>query len=235
MGLHDDVVACIEFSQMTSQVITASVDKKVLFWDTHTRNVSPNSIITFSSDVASLSVCDMYILAAVERDVYFYDMRNLTEPVKVKNSPVEYHIRCLTASPEWNGYAAGSVDGAVALKYFDCGTDGDMGYVFRCHPKSRDGRSSLVPINSIAIHPCKRTFVTGDNEGYAIAWDAQSKKKLFEFPNYSGSVASIAYNHSGQLLAVASNYTYQEADKVVEKHQIFVETVQNFKGKSTLE
>lgn len=25
-----------------------------------------------------------------------------------------------------------------------------------------------------------KTFVTGDNEGYVIAWDAQSKKKLHE-------------------------------------------------------
>lgn len=24
------------------------------------------------------------------------------------------------------------------------------------------------------------TFVTGDNEGYAIMWDAQGRKKLFE-------------------------------------------------------
>lgn len=28
------------------------------------------------------------------------------------------------------GYAAGSVDGVVAVKYFDRGTDGDMGYFF---------------------------------------------------------------------------------------------------------
>ncbi|KAF0915488.1 hypothetical protein E2562_036532 [Oryza meyeriana var. granulata] len=228
VGLHGEVVSCIEFSHMTGQVVTATLDKRLLFWDAQTRNMSPSSIITLDSDVASLSVCDMYILAAVEREVYIYDMRNLTGPVKSKDSPVEYHIKNLHSSPEWNGYAVGSVDGVVALKYFDHGTDGDMGYVFRCHPKSRDGRSNLVPTNSIAIHPFDKTFVTGDNEGYAIVWDAQSKKKLHEFPIYSGSVASIAYNHNGQLFAVVSNFTYQEADKMVEEHQIFFEMVQNF-------
>ncbi|XP_006650621.2 mitotic checkpoint protein BUB3.3 [Oryza brachyantha] len=228
VGMHDKVVSCIEFSHMAGQVVTATLDNKLICWDTQTRNMSPSSSIILDSDVASLSVCGMYILAAVGREVYIYDMRNLTGPVKSKNSPLEYHIRSLHSSQEWKGYAAGSVDGTVALKYFDHGADGDMGYVFRCHPKSRDGRSCLVPINNIAIHPFDKTFVTGDNEGYAIAWDAQSRKKLHEFPIYSGSVASIAYNHNGQVFAVVSNCTYQEADKMVEEHQIFFEMVQNF-------
>lgn len=229
VGLHGDVVACIEFSQMTSQVVSGSLDKKIQLWDTKARNVNPSSTITFSSDMASLSICSMYILAAVERNVYFYDMRNLTGPVKAKFCPLEYHIRCLQASPEWNGYVAGSVDGVVALNYLDAVTDGNMGYAFRCHPNSRNGRLNLVPINCIAIHPCKKNFVTGDDGGYAIAWDTQSKKKLLELPSYSGSVASIAYNHCGQLLAVAPNY-HQEADKMVEKHQVFIETRESFKG-----
>ncbi|XP_062214530.1 mitotic checkpoint protein BUB3.3 isoform X2 [Phragmites australis] len=233
VGLHGDMVACIEFSQMTGQVVTGSLDKKLQFWDMKKRSVNPSSTITLDSDVASLSICGMYILAAVARNVYFYDIRNLTGPVREKDCPLEYHIRCLQASPEWNGYVAGSVDGVVALKYLDCGTDGDTGYAFRCHPNSRNGRSDLVSINCIAVHPCKKTFLTGDDEGYTIAWDAQSKKKLLVLPSYSGSVASMAYNHSGQLLAVAPNY-YQEVDKVVEKHHIFIETVENLKGKSRL-
>lgn len=236
MGLHDDGVTSTEFSEITGQVVTAGLDKKLFFWDTHT-SVRPDSTVPLDSIVASLSVSGMYILVAVERDVYWYDMRNLTGPVKVKDSPLKHHIRCLHASPGWNGYAAGSISGTVALKYFDRGVDGDMRFTFRCHPRSRDGTSSLVPINSMAIHPFKKTFVTGDNEGYAISWDAQSKKKLLEFPSYSGSVASVAYNHSGELLAVASNYNHQEADKVVavERHQIYIETMQNIQGKSPIE
>jgi cell cycle arrest protein BUB3 len=60
-------------------------------------------MINFDSDVSSLSVCGMYISVAVARNVYFYDMRNLTGPVKAKFSPLEYHIRCLQSSSEWNG------------------------------------------------------------------------------------------------------------------------------------
>ncbi|KAF8709835.1 hypothetical protein HU200_029548 [Digitaria exilis] len=212
VGLHDDAVACIEYSEITGQIVTGSLDKKLQFWDTKIRSVSPYGTIIFGSDVASLSICGMYISAAVSRNVYFYDMRNLTEPVKAK-CPVEHHIRCLQSSPEWNGYVAGSVDGVVALSYIDDATDEDLGYAFRCHPKSRNGGFNLVPINCIAIHPCNKTFVTGDDGGYVIAWNARSKKKLVELPSYSGSVASMAYNHNGQLLAVAPN-CYHEADKM---------------------
>ncbi|CAN6322533.1 unnamed protein product [Urochloa humidicola] len=232
VGLHEDVVACIDYCHITGQIATSSLDKKLKLWDTKVRNFSPSGTITFDSDVASLSICGTYISAAIARNVYFYDMRNLTGPVKAKFSPMAYRIRCLQASPEWNGYVAGSVDGVVTLNYLDGITNGNMGYAFRCHPNSRNGKSTLVPINCIAIHPCKKTFVTGDDGGYAIAWDAQSKKKLFELPSYLGSVASMAYNHSGQLLAVAPNYCL-EADKMV-KHDIFIETVEDFKRKSHL-
>jgi len=233
VGLHEDVVFCVEYSQTTGQIVTGSLDRKLQLWDTKTRNVSPTGMITFDSDVSSLSVCGMYISVAAVRNVYFYDMRNLTGPVKAKFSPLEYHIQCLQSSLEWNGYVAGSVDGVVVLNYLDDVVDGNMGYAFRCHPNSRNGRSNLVKINCIAIHPCKKIFVTGDDGGYAIAWDAQSKKKLLELPSYSGRVASMAYNHSGQLLAVAHNY-YHEVDTMVEEHRIFIEALDDFKRKPHL-
>lgn len=34
---------------------------------------------------------------------------------------------------------------------------------------------------------------------------------LQKLPRYSNSVASLAFNHTGELLAVASSHTYQEA------------------------
>jgi cell cycle arrest protein BUB3 len=83
--------------------MTGSLDKKLKLWDSKTRNVSPSGTITLNSDVASISICGIYILAAVERNVYLYDMRNLTRPVDEKDCPLDYQIRCLHTSLEWNG------------------------------------------------------------------------------------------------------------------------------------
>ncbi|URE39755.1 WD40 [Musa troglodytarum] len=125
-------------------------------------------------------------------------------------------VTCIDHSKE-TGYASGSVDGCVALEYFDPSKSHEMGCVFRCHPKSKSGRCHLVTVNDIGFHPCSDTFVTGDNEGYAIIWDIQSKKRLYELPRYPCSVASLSYNHSGQLLAVSSSCIYQEAREVLRR------------------
>ncbi|XVE91558.1 hypothetical protein REPUB_Repub01dG0020000 [Reevesia pubescens] len=91
-----------------------------------------------------------------------------------------------------------------------------MGYIFRCHPKTKHGRNHLVPVNDIAFNLfISGAFVTGDNEGYVTAWDAKSRRRLFELPRCSNSVASLRYNHEGQILVVASSCTYQEATEML--------------------
>lgn len=87
----------------SGQIVTGTFNKKLQFWDAKVRSVSPNSTITFNSDVTSLSLCGMYISAAVAKTVNFYDMRNLTGPVEANFSPLEYQIRCHQSSAEWDG------------------------------------------------------------------------------------------------------------------------------------
>ncbi|KAG6765632.1 hypothetical protein POTOM_029682 [Populus tomentosa] len=87
-------------------------------------------------------------------------------------------------------------------------------YTFRCRPTTKDGTAHLVSVNDIVFNPLiGGAFVTGDNEGYVTVWDAKSKRRLHEFSRYPNSVASLSYNHVGQLLAVGSSYTYQEANE----------------------
>ncbi|XP_048226495.1 mitotic checkpoint protein BUB3.3 isoform X3 [Ricinus communis] len=120
-------------------------------------------------------------------------------------------------------YAVGSVDGRVALEFLDP-SNSNEGYTFRCHPKSRDGRTHLVSINDIVFNPLVcGTFVTGDNDGYIITWHNESKRRLCEFSRYPNSVASLSFNHLGELLAIASSYTYQEANEMEVSPQIFVQ------------
>jgi hypothetical protein len=94
------LLLCYYFS---GQIVTGTFNKKLQFWDAKVRSVSPNGTITFHSDVTSLSLCGMYISAAVSQKVYFYDMRNLSGPVAAKFSPLKYQIRCHQSSPEWDG------------------------------------------------------------------------------------------------------------------------------------
>lgn len=233
VGKHDDSVTCIEYSEETGQVITAGLDKTLMFWDVHMENASIGWTRIGDSDVWSMSLCGFYLLAAVGIAVNVYDLRNLKGPVQSKESSANFHVKCVRSFSSNQGYAVGSIDGCVALEYFDTTKTHDMGCVFQCHPKSKNGRYHLVSVNDIGFHPRYDTFITGDNEGYAIIWDAQSRKRLFELQRYPGSVASLSYNHSGQLLAVASSYTFQEANEVEEAPRIYLHQLDNFAGPSS--
>ncbi|WOL15444.1 mitotic checkpoint protein BUB3.3 isoform X2 [Canna indica] len=215
VGKHDDSVICIDHSEETGQFISAGLDKKLMVWDRNMKNGNPGCTKVENSDIWSVSICHLYLLAAVGKMINIYDLRNLRGPVQIKESPVKYQIRCVRSFSNDEGYAIGSVDGCVAIEYLDPSKSHEMGCVFRCHPKSRSGRYHLVKINDIGFHPCSTTFVTGDDEGYAILWDLQSKKKLFELQQFPCSVSSLAYSHSGELLAVSSSYTYQEASEML--------------------
>ncbi|XP_019711007.1 mitotic checkpoint protein BUB3.3 isoform X2 [Elaeis guineensis] len=222
VGKHDDSAICIEYSEETG------LDKTLMFWDMHMENANIGYTRKGDSDIWSMSLCGFYLLAAVGIAVKVYDLRNLKGPVLSKESSVDFHVKCVRSFSSNQGYAVGSIDGCVALKYFDPPKECEMGCVFRCHPKSKNGRYHLVAVNDIGFHPRYDTFVTGDDDGYAIIWDAQSRKKVFELQRYPSSVASLSYNYSGQFLAVASSYTFQEANEVEEAPHVYLHKLDNF-------
>lgn len=223
IGNHDDLATSIGYSDETGQLISAGSDKKILFWDTRMAKAI-EYLRNLGAEVDSMSLSGFNLMVATGASVYMYDLRNLDNPVQSKESHLDLRIRCVSSIPYSKGYAVGSVDGRVAVEISYPSNPNDIRYMFRCHPKSKDGRYASV--NDIAFNPliCG-AFVTGDNEGHVIAWDARGRRRLFELPRYPNSVASLSYNHEGQLLAVASSYTYHEAEEIEEPPQIFIHEV----------
>ncbi|XP_022154874.1 mitotic checkpoint protein BUB3.3-like [Momordica charantia] len=96
-------------------------------------------------------------------------------------------------------------------------------YIFWCHPKSKARRNHLESVNAIAFNPIHHgAFATGDNEGFVSIWDFHSKRRLLELPRFPNSVASLSYNCGGELLAVASSCTFQEAREREDPPQLFL-------------
>ncbi|KAM7530434.1 hypothetical protein LguiB_033844 [Lonicera macranthoides] len=228
IGNHDDLAMCVECSDETCLVISAGWDKKLRFWDTRSEKTI-GCLNILGVEVESMSLYGTILMVAVGSSVTMYDLRTIKKSVHTKESCMNIRIKCVCPTISSEGFAVGSIDGRVALEYFDPSNSNTEGYAFRCHPKAKDGRYHLAAVNDIAFNPSfYGAFVTGDNEGYVIAWDAQSKKRLLELPRYPNSVASLSYNHGGQLLAVASNCTYQEANEKEEPPQIFVHEMDDF-------
>ncbi|KAL3511082.1 hypothetical protein ACH5RR_030483 [Cinchona calisaya] len=221
IGSHYEAT-CIEYSNETNVLITAGWDKRMKFWDA--RSDKPlRCLDNVGGEVESMSLSGFHLMIAVGTSVGTYDLRKLSKLDEAKESFMDVQIKCVRPILGFEGFAVGSFDGRVALEYFSNTNSKNRGYAFRCHPKEKDGRHHLVPVNDIAFNPCMSTiFVTGDSEGYVSTWDAQSKKRLFELPRFQNGVASLSYNYNGLLLAVASSYTYQEANEREELPQIFL-------------
>ncbi|XP_027097599.1 mitotic checkpoint protein BUB3.3 [Coffea arabica] len=222
IGSHDEAT-CVEYSNETSLAITAGWDKKIKFWDTRLVK-SLQCLENLGGEVESMSLSEFHLMIAVGTSVSTYDLRKLSKLDQAKESFMDVQIKCVR--PGFEGFAVGSFDGRVALEYVNDSNSKSGRYAFRCHPKKKDGRHHIVPVNDIAFNPRLPTiFVTGDNEGYASTWDAQSKKRLYELPRFPNAVASLSYSYDGLLLAVASSYTYQEANEREELPQIFLHEI----------
>lgn len=223
IGNHHDIATCVGYSDETGLLFSASLDKNIMSWDM--RSAKPLVyLINMGAEVESISLSRSDFMVAVGASVKIYDLRNLERPVHLKESCTKIRIKRISSFPR--GYAVGYVDGRVALEFLDQ-SNLNEGYTFRCHPKSMDGRAHLVPINDIVFNPLvSGTFVTGDNDGYIITWDNESKRRLYEFPRYPNSVASLSFNHGGDLLAIASSYTYQEASEMEATPQIFIQKME---------
>jgi cell cycle arrest protein BUB3 len=76
------------------------------------------------------------------------------------------------------------------------------------------GRDVAYPVNVIAFNPAMGTFVTGGCDGLVNVWDGANKKRLHQYPAYPTSIAALAFNSVGSLLAVASSYTFEQGDVV---------------------
>ncbi|CAI9767975.1 unnamed protein product [Fraxinus pennsylvanica] len=222
IGNHDDLATCAEYSDETCLIVTAGWDKKIMFWDSRATR-SLGCLNNLDVEVESLSLSGFNLMVAIRSSVCIYDLRNYHKSVQAKESFMDIQLKCVRPIHNFEGFVVGSTDGRVALEYLGQSKSKNEGYAFRCHPKGKNGRHHFVAVNDIAFSPSNGgVFVTGDNEGYATTWDARSKRRLVELPRYPNSVASMSYNHNGQLLAVASSYTYQEANEREEPPQIFI-------------
>ncbi|KAH8519759.1 hypothetical protein Peur_038698 [Populus x canadensis] len=236
LGRHDAPVRCIEYSYAAGQVITGSWDKTLKCWDPRGASGQERTLVgTYPQPerVYSLSlVGNRLVVATAGRHVNVYDLRNMSLPEQRRESSLKYQTRCVRCYPNGTGYALSSVEGRVAMEFFDP-SDASQAkkYAFKCHRKSEAGRDIVYPVNAIAFHPVYGTFATGGCDGFVNVWDGNNKKRLYQYSKYPSSVAALSFSRDGRLLAVASSYTYEEGDKPHEPDAIFVRSVNEIEVK----
>lgn len=93
------------------------------------------------------------------------------QPEQVRESSLKYQTRCIRCYPNGTGYALSSIEGRVAMEYFDNNEQvQSRKYAFKCHRRSEAGRDLVYPVNAIAFHPIFGTFATGGRQDFVKAW-----------------------------------------------------------------
>ncbi|KAF6170604.1 hypothetical protein GIB67_020166, partial [Kingdonia uniflora] len=209
LGKHDAPVRCVEYSYASGQVISGSWDKTLKCWDPRGASGKERTLIdtyTQPERVYSVSlVGNKLVVATAGRHVNVYDLRNMSKPEQRRESSLKYQTRCVRCYPNGTGFALSSVEGRVAMEFFD--------------------------LSEVGQAKNYGTFATGGCDGYVNVWDGNNKKRLYQYSKYPTSIAALSFSRDGRLLAVASSYTYEEGNKLHEPDAIFVRNVNELEVK----
>ena len=232
LGTHQEAVKCLKRSSETGLLFSGSWDASVTAWDT--RAMSRVQNISLPGKVYTMDTSgNMLVIGMAAREIYVYDVRKLEEPLQRRESSLKYQTRCIRCSPDGAGFVCASIEGRVAVDYFDPSEDVQASkYAFKCHrapappgldPEGAAKAEIVYPVNAIAFHPVlTEAFLTGGSDGVVNVWDRRNKKRLRQYPKLPTSISALSFNRDGSLLAIASSYCYEEGEKDHPLDSIFI-------------
>jgi cell cycle arrest protein BUB3 len=120
------------------------------------------------------------------------------------------------------GYAIASIEGRVALEFFDTSPSAPQSFAFKCHRGMENGQQILYPVNTIAFHPQFGSFATGGCDGVVAMWDGITRKKICQFSPYPTSISSLSFSPTSNQFAIAVSYTWENGEKSHPKDEIVI-------------
>lgn len=94
------------------------------------------------------------VVAMAARSVYLYDLRNMAEPWQRRESSLKFMTRTVKCMPNGQGYASSSIEGRVAVEFFDPSEESQKRkYAFKCHRQVEEGMDVVYPVNALSFHP----------------------------------------------------------------------------------
>jgi cell cycle arrest protein BUB3 len=126
------------------------------------------------------------------------------KPWQERESSLKFMTRAVACMPNDDGYATSSIEGRVAVEWFDPSADSQSRkYAFKCHRQAaEDGTDIVYPVNALAFHPVFGSFASGGGDGIVALWDAVAKRRIRQYQKYPESVAALDFSCDGKYLAV---------------------------------
>jgi cell cycle arrest protein BUB3 len=216
LGSHAAAVRHTEYTKEYGLLVSGGWDGAVKLWDIRSAQGAQLHTVHCGAKVFGMDLrSHLLVVATSARRHAVYDLRNVATPLLEKESPLKFQTRCVRVMPNLRGFALSSIEGRVALEYWDDShaVDDARSYAFKCHREKVESETRIYPVNALAFHPTLGTFATGGCDGVVNIWDGDNKKRISHLPKFPTSIAALDFNHDGSVLAVASSYTYEEGEK----------------------
>ncbi|ORY89971.1 WD40-repeat-containing domain protein [Syncephalastrum racemosum] len=222
LGQHDDAVKALCASPENNTIYSGSWDKTLRVWDERSADAVKVSQLpqkVFSMDLSN----NRLVIAMAQRHVHVYDIRNMEEPWQVRETTLKYMLKSIRCMPNGEGYACSSIEGRVALEFFDMSPESQARkYAFKSHRQVVNNQEVVYPVNALAFHPIHGTFASGGSDCVVSIWDGVHRKRIRQFQRFPDEIASLSFNKEGTKLAVASSYTFDEGERDHPPDSIFI-------------
>ncbi|KNC46295.1 transducin family protein/WD-40 repeat family protein [Thecamonas trahens ATCC 50062] len=208
VGAHDGPVSDMFWCASLNTLVTASWDATLRFWDF--RQPQPVCSHKMPERVRCMSHSGMLCVAAcalgTDKPMVLFDLRTPQQIYGATPSPLKYQTRSIDCFIDGSGYAAGSIEGRVAVRYID-GND-DSNFAFKCHRNTRNNH--IFAVNSISFHPRFGTLATAGSDGQYLFWDKDSRQRLKAFKQAQNSISASSFNRDGSIYAYAVSYDWSK-------------------------
>lgn len=105
---------------------------------------------------------DKLVVGTAGRKIRIWTLANMGMP-EARESSLRFQTRCIRCFPNRQGYVVSSIEGRVAVEYFD--ETQRQKYAFKCHRTKDEANVELIyPVNVIAFHRQHNSFATGGSD-----------------------------------------------------------------------
>ncbi|MCJ1474736.1 hypothetical protein MMC13_003396 [Lambiella insularis] len=235
LSSHSAGAKSIAYSAPHKLLISASWDSTLHIHHTADPTLPPTTI-PLPSKPFSISLSPTKLLVAMaSRAVHIYDLKSLSvlssqnaastmenpantlelDPWQRRESSLKFMTRAVACMPNDSGYASSSIEGRVAVEWFDpSATSQSRKYAFKCHRQtSPEGVDVIYPVNALAFHPVHGTFASGGGDGFVALWDGVAKRRIRQYQRYPASVAALSFSADGKFLAVAVSPGFEDGNE----------------------
>jgi cell cycle arrest protein BUB3 len=234
LSSHDQGVKSIVYDAESKVLISASWDSTLHVHLPSKPEHTPNTI-NLPGKPFSLSLSSTKLVVAMaSRALHIYDIKALAvmasqasqplpntieiEPWQRRESSLKFMTRAVACMPNDAGYASSSIEGRVAVEWFDPSQESQARkYAFKCHRQPSEGMDVVYPVNALAFHPTHGTFASGGGDGVVALWDAVAKRRIRQYQRYPESIAALSFSGDGKNIVIAVSPGFEDGrEEVVE-------------------